>query len=120
MKKAIFIIATLFFSTQIFSQVTADKLVGEWAYAVSTEEGDITGKMKFTNSENKLAGTVVADDGTRMKMNKLEIKEGNKIYFEVTPDYDVFKVTMKIDGKKMNGYGGPTGQDFSITAAKKE
>ncbi len=120
MKKAIFIIAALIFSSQIYSQVTADKLAGEWTYAVETDEGDITGKMKFTNTDNKLAGTVTADDGTRMTMNKLEIKDGNKIYFEVTPEYDVFKVTLKVDGKKISGFGGPSGQDFVISGARKE
>jgi hypothetical protein len=120
MKNAILIIAMFFFTSQIFAQLSADKLTGEWTYAVSTDEGDVTGKIKFTNTDNKLAGTVIADDGTRMTVNKLEIKDGNKIYFEVTPEYDVFKVTLKVDGKKLNGYGGPTGQDFSITGVKKE
>lgn len=120
MKRAIFIVAVLFFSIPIFSQVTADDLVGEWTYAVSTDQGDLTGKLYFTKSNNQLEGTVFADDGTRMKMKKLEIKEDSKIYFEVTPEYEVFKVTLKVDGKKLSGFGGLSGQDFSITGARKK
>jgi hypothetical protein len=80
----------------------------------------LTGIIKITEKEGKLAGSIVSDDGNTFPATKMEIKEGDILYFELVPDYDVIKVSVKIDGKKFTGTVGTDQGEIPISGEKKE
>lgn len=121
MKKFLILLFVLGISSQLFADIKAKQVVGKWKYAVETDQGDMTGFLKFVETDGKLAGEVIPDDaGAVFKMTKVEIKEGNKVYFVIVPEYDEIKVTIKIEGKKFRGTGGTYQGDFPITGEKVE
>ena len=103
MKKLFVLLFVLGLSTQLFANISVKQVVGKWKYTIATDNGDYTGSLKFVEKEGKLTGEVYSDDGGMFKMTKAEIKEGNVLYFELAPEYEVIKVTVKIDGKKFKG-----------------
>ena len=120
MKKLFVLLFVLAISSQIFANISAKQVVGKWKYAIETDQGDITGVLKFVEKEGKLTGEVYSDDGGMFDMTKVEIKEGNVLYFELVPEYDVIKVTLKIEGKKFKGSGSTSGGEFPLIGEKLE
>lgn len=120
MKKLLSILFILAISTQVFAKLNPKQVVGNWKYTVVTEQGDMTGTLKFIEKEGKLSGEVYSDDGGVFKMNKVEIKEGDLLYFELTPEYDVIKVTVKIEGEKFKGSGSTSEGEFVLIGEKTE
>ncbi|NOR75132.1 MAG: hypothetical protein GQ525_08220 [Draconibacterium sp.] len=120
MKKLLIVLFVLGISTQLFANISAKQLVGKWKYTVETDGGNMTGSLKFVKKEGELTGEVIADDGGMFPITKIEIKEGNILYFELKPEYDVIKVTLKIEGKKFKGSGSTYEGDFTITGEKTE
>lgn len=118
MKKLLIILFVLGISTQIFAEIKTKQLVGKWKYLVVTDQGDMTGFLKFSEKEGKLAGEVWSDDGNTFPMTKVELKEGNTLYFELIPDYDVIKVTVKVEGEKFKGTGSTYEGEFALTGEK--
>ena len=53
-------------------------------------------------------------------MSNVEIKDNNVLYFEVTPDYNVLKISLSIDGKKYEGTVDVGDMQVPITGEKKE
>jgi hypothetical protein len=115
MKKILIVLFILCISAQVFAQITPKQIVGKWNYTVVTEMGDMTGFLKFVEKEGKLTGQVVSDDGGMFTMTKVEIKDGDILYFEIIPEYDVLKVTLNIDGKKFKGKGSTSEGDFTLS-----
>jgi len=120
MKKLLVLLFVLGISTQLFADISAKQVVGKWKYTVVVDGGEMTGILKFVEKEGKLTGEVISDDGGMFQMTKVEIKEGNILYFELKPEYDVIKVTIKIEGKKFKGSGSTYDGDFSLTGEKVE
>jgi hypothetical protein len=120
MKKFIVLLFVLALSTQLFANISAKQVVGKWKYTIVTDNGDYTGTLKFVEKEGKLTGEVYSDDGGMFKMTKVEIKEGNVLYFELVPEYDPIKVTVKIEGKKFKGSGSTYEGDFPLVGEKTE
>ena len=100
MKKLLLGLLIVALSTPVFAKLKAKRLAGTWNYTVQTDQGSLTGIFKFTKVKKELKGEVVTDDGMTMTMDKLEIKDGDVLYFEVTPDYDPIRVTLQINGQK--------------------
>jgi hypothetical protein len=50
----------------------------------------------------------------------MAIKEGNILYFELVPESEVIRITLKIDGKKFTGTAGTDQGEIPITGEKKE
>jgi hypothetical protein len=100
MKKILTVLFILCISAQVFAQINSKQIVGKWKYTVVTEMEDMTGVLNFVEKEGKLTGEVYSDDGGMFSMTKVEIKEGNILYFELKPEYDVLKVTLKVEGEK--------------------
>ena len=120
MKKLIFLLFILVFSTQVFAKLTPKQVVGKWKYSVQLDQGEMKGNFIFAEKEGKLTGEIVTDDGYSFTFAKVEIKEDNTVYIEFTPEYDVIKLTLKIDGKKFKGTGSSVNGDAPITGEKVE
>jgi hypothetical protein len=120
MKKLLFALFVLAISSQVFAEITVKQVLGDWKYIVNTDQGALTGVIRLTEKEGKLAGSVISDDGNTFAVSKLEIKEGDILYFEIVPEYDVIKVSLKIDGKKFTGTVGTDQGEIPITGEKKE
>jgi hypothetical protein len=120
MKKLLVLLFVLGISTQLFANISAKQVVGKWKYAIETDQGNMTGSLNFVEKEGKLTGEVYTDNGDMFTMTKVEIKEGNILYFELKPEYDVIKVTLKIEGKKFKGSGSTYEGEFPLTGEKTE
>lgn len=120
MKKLLFALFVLAISSQVFAKITVKEVLGDWKYTVTTDQGALTGVIKIIEKEGKLVGSVISDDGNTFPATKMEIKEENILYFELVPEYDVIKVTLKIDGKKFIGTVGNDQGEIPITGEKKE
>lgn len=118
MKKLLLVLFILGFAAQVFAEIKTKDVVGKWKYTVITEQGDMTGILKFIKKEGKLTGEVITDDGGVFPLTKVEIQEKNKLYFELNPDYDVYKVTVVIEGKKFKGTGSTSQGEFGLTGEK--
>lgn len=120
MKKLLIILFILGVSTQLFAEIETSQVVGKWKYTVVTDQGEMTGVLKFVEKEGKLTGDVLSDDGNTFPMTKIELKEGNTLYFELKPEYDVIKVTVQIKGEKFAGTGSTYEGEFALTGEKVE
>jgi hypothetical protein len=119
MKKILFALFVLAISSQVFAEITVKQVLGDWKYVVNTDQGALTGVIRLTEKEGKLAGIVITDDGNTYAVSKLEIKDENILYFEIVPEYNIIKVTLKIDGKKFTGTVGNDQGEIPITGEKK-
>ena len=120
MKKLLVLLFVLGISTQLFANIKAKQVVGKWTYTVETDQGNLTGFLKFTEKEGKLTGEVISSDGGVYPMKKVEIQQGNQVFFTLVPDYDEIKITIKIEGKKYKGSGSTYDGDFPIVGEKTE
>lgn len=120
MKKLLFALLLVAVASQAIGQITVKQVLGDWKYSVNIDQGTLTGVIKVIEKEGKLAGTIIDDGGNSFPAAKMEIREGNILYFELTPDYDLLKVTLKIDGKKFTGTVGTPQGEVPITGEKKE
>lgn len=120
MKKLLIVLFVFGISTQIFAKITVKQMVGTWNYTVVTDEGDLTGVIKFTKVDGELAGEVITDDGNTIPLSKIEIKENNVFYFELQPDYEILRVTLTIDGKKYSGAVATDQGEVTVSGDKQE
>ena len=120
MKKLITFLLLIGISTVVFAELKPKDVAGKWKYAVVTDQGDMTGNLVFKETEGKLTGEVVTNDSGTFAMDKVELKDGNVLYFELTPDYEPIKVTVKVEGKKFKGTGATTQGEFNLTGEKVE
>ena len=120
MKKLLIVLFVLGLSVQGFAQLNAKQVVGNWKYTVDTGEGQMTGVLKFIEKEGNLSGDVITNEGGTFPFTKIELKEENVLYFELKPEYDVIKVTVKIEGDKFKGTGSTYEGDFALTGEKQK
>ncbi|MEX2564639.1 MAG: hypothetical protein WD431_01700 [Cyclobacteriaceae bacterium] len=80
--------------------------------------GDMNGVLKFVEKEGKLTGEVIPDDGGVFPMTKVEIKEGDVLYFELVFKYQLLKTTLKVDGEKFKGSGYSYDGEFELFGKK--
>ena len=121
MKKLFIGLFILGLSTQVFAKIKAKDIAGTWEYTVQTDQGDLTGVLNFTKEKKgALSGEVVTDDGTTIPMSKIEIKEGDVLYFEIQPEYDVMQITVNIEGDKFKGVVDTGQGDMTLIGEKKK
>ncbi len=120
MKRILSILFILFVSTQVFAKLKPKHIVGKWKYTVVMDQGELKGVFNFTEKEGKLSGEIVTDDGYNFTFSKVEIKKDNTIYFEFTPEYEMYKITLTVDGEKFKGSGSSSGGEAPITGEKVE
>ena len=74
--------------------------VGKWNFDVPDAPGDNTGKAEFKNQDGKLMVVLTIENNPSPAY---EVKrDGNKLVFKYTRDYDV-TVTLAPDGDKLKG-----------------
>ena len=121
MKRLLVTLFILTLSIQLFAKIKAKHIVGTWTYAVQTDQGNMTGTLKFTKAKkSKLEGEVLTDDGTTIPMLKIEIRDGDVLYFEVQPDYEVLRVSMKIAGDSYEGTVATDQGEAPVTGRKQK
>jgi len=120
MKKVVLVCLILGFSTQISAQLKEKELMGNWKYTVSTDQGPLTGILNFAEEEGKLAGKVISSEGESWTMKSLEIKEADTVNFEVTPQGEIFKSTLKFVGDTFTGMTGPTHTQYKVTGERQK
>jgi hypothetical protein len=104
MKNLLIGLFILLLASPVFAKIKAKHVAGTWSYTVQTPDGTLAGSLEFTKEKKgKLSGKVIADSGDTFTMLKVEIKEGDVVYFEIQPDYEVMKVTMKLEGDTYKG-----------------
>lgn len=92
--------------------------MGTWNYTVATDQGDMTGVLNFTEKEGELTGEVATSDYQVFKMDLIELREENVLYFEMTPDYEKFTATLKIEGDTFKGKSGPAYTQYEVEGEK--
>lgn len=100
------------------AQLKEKDVIGTWSYLLSTDEGQLTGKLVFEKRDDILAGEVHTDDGDVFTMTKVEIRDNGVLYFELQPEYDVLKVTLTIDEEKYTGTAGSYDGELPVTGEK--
>jgi hypothetical protein len=103
MKKIFVLLIALSISVCVFASLDVKQVLGLWEYSIVLDQDDMKGKLKFYENEGKLTGEVITQDGTTFKMTKVELKDENILYFELQPEYDVIKVSAKVEGDKAKG-----------------
>ena len=118
MKKLIILFFVVGIAFSSSAQLEENDVLGNWKYTVETDQGQMTGVLKFKMKEGKLTGQVLSDDGGYFDLTKIELKKDNILYFELQPDYEVIKVSVKVDGDSFKGTGGTTQGEFALTGKK--
>ncbi len=103
MKKLLIVLLVLGVSTQVFGKLKEKQVIGKWKYTVETDQGQMAGVFNIIKEEGKLGGEVVTDDGYTLPFTKVEIKEDDTLYMELTTDSDVITISVKIEGDAFNG-----------------
>jgi len=120
MKKLFLVLFILGIIYQGNAQNDHSTILGKWKYNVETDYSPMAGVLIFSEKEGKLAGEVAPDEGGNFPMTKVEMHEDNTLYFELKPEYDVIKVTVKVDGKKFKGTGSTYQGEFALSGERKE
>lgn len=120
MKRLFILTFALVLASPIFAHLDAKQLVGNWKYNVTTDQGDMTGIFKFVETEGKLSGEVLTNEGYTIPFTKIEIKEENQLYLELKTESDLIKVTVKVEGKTFKGTGTSYQGEAPITGVKQE
>lgn len=118
MKKLFIFLFVLGFTSPIFAQLKSSEVVGTWKYKVIVDQGDMTGVFKLAETDGKLTGNVVSNDGYNLPFTKIELKADNVLYLELKTDSDLIKVTVTVDGEKFKGNASSYNGEAPITGEK--
>ena len=121
MKNLLIALFVLLIAGPVYSKIKAKHVAGTWNYTVQTPDGDLTGSLKFTKEKKgKLSGEVMTDDGQTFTMTKVEIREGDVVYFEIQPDYEVMMVTMNVEGDQYKGVVATSQGEVPVFGSKQK
>ena len=120
MKKLLVALFVLVIAIPTFAGLKEKDVIGKWSYKVTLDEGELTGVFQFEKKDGKLAGEVITSEGESIVMSTIEIKDNNVVYFEITPEYDVMKISITVDGKKYAGTVGTYDGSIDVTGEKIE
>lgn len=120
MKKLTVFLFLLGISTFVFAELKPKDVVGKWKYNVDTGGEQLTGVFNFMEKDGNLAGEVISANGDKIPFTKIEIKNGNELYLELKTDYDLIKITFKVDGKKYSGMASNSEGEAPISGEKVE
>ena len=87
---------------------------------MDTGDQILTGTLTFSEKDNALTVAVVTGEGDVFPVAKVVSKPDNVLYFEIKPENDVIKVTLKIDGDKFRGNGSNYQGEFVVTGEKQK
>jgi hypothetical protein len=118
MKKLFFLLFVLGFNSPIFAQLKTNEVVGSWKYKVIVDQGDMTGVFKLSETDGKISGNVVTNEGNSIPFTKVELQPENVLYMELKTDSDLIKVKVTVDGKKFKGTASSYQGEAPITGEK--
>lgn len=120
MKKIMLVLFVLGLSLQSFARPGEKDVLGTWTYKVETDQGDLTGTLKFEKKDGALAGVVNTDDGEVFNFSKVELREDNVLYCELDTGYEILEISVTVEGKEMKGTVGNSEGSFPMTCEKVE
>ncbi len=120
MKKLFILLFAVCFTLPVFAQLENKQVVGTWKYKVDTGDQILTGTLTFAEKEDTLTVAVVTGEGDAFPVAKVTSKPENVLYFEIKPDNDLIKVSLKIDGNKFRGNGSNYQGEFVVTGEKQK
>lgn len=121
MKNLLIGLFILLVATPVFAKIKAKHVAGTWSYTVQTPDATLTGSLEFTKEKKgKLSGKVIADTGDTFTMLKVEIRDGDVVYFEIQPDYEVMKVTMTLEGDAYTGMVAVSQGEIPVKGEKRK
>lgn len=97
-----------------------EDLKGTWKYKVETDQGDLTGTLKFEEKEGALAGDVYTDDGEILSFSKIESRADNTFYMELDTGYELMEITVTLKGNTFEGTVESPSGSFPLTGEKAE
>ncbi len=120
MKKLFIFLFAMVLTLPSFAKFEAKQVVGTWKYRVDAGDQVLTGTLKFAEKDNNLTVAVITGEGDVFPVTKVEIKPENILYFEIKPDNDLIKVTLKVNGEKFTGTGSNYQGEFTVTGEKQK
>ncbi len=116
---SLFVVITILFSATIVSAQNKNDFIGTWNYeAPYAPYGYEKGKILMSfDKDNELIGEVEFQDGYKIKMKDIEIKE-NKLIFGINIDYEYIKTEVSVKEKKMKGIVNSPNGKIELTANK--
>ena len=121
MKNLLFGLFMLFVVTPVFAEIKAKHVAGTWTYNLQAPDGNLTGSLEFTKEKNdKLSGKVITDTGDTYTMIKVEIQDGDVVYFELQPDYELIKVSMTLKDDTYKGIVAVSQGEMPVTGEKRK
>ena len=120
MKKLLLVLFVLGISLQSFAGLKEKNVIGTWKYKVETDEGTLTGTLKFEKKEGELVGEVNTDDGEFFTFSKVELKENDVLYMELDTGYEILELSLTVKGKAFEGTVGNEGGSYLMTGEKIE
>lgn len=118
MKKILLFSIILLFNLPLLAKITNKQITGTWNYTVDTGSEIWKGVFKFTETEGKLAGQAITNDGYTLPFSKIEIREENILYLEIKTESDLIKITLKVDQNKFSGKGTSYQGEAPVTGEK--
>jgi hypothetical protein len=115
MKKLVIALFVMGIAFPSFAGLKPKNVVGTWTYELTVEGQNTRGTLKFEKDGKGLSGEVITEDGYTFPMTKVEIREGDVLYFEMEDNYAPYKASMIIDGKAYAGTVDRNGVEVPVT-----
>ncbi len=121
--KKVFILLVVF-SLSAFKAVGhfPDKkdVTGEWKFSCpEAPYGYQSGILNFELKKGDLEGDVNFDDGYKIDLTKVELKD-QELILNLYVDYELITVKLTVDEDKLTGHVNSSQGRFSVTAVRKE
>lgn len=103
MKKLMLALFVLSLAIPSLAGAKEKEVPGTWKYRVETDQGELTGTLKFEEKEGNLSGEVHTDEGEVLTFRKVELKENDILYCELDTGYEILEVSLTVKGNTMEG-----------------
>lgn len=120
MKKNLLLIAVICFVLPVLGQNNFNEIKGKWSYSVDAGGTYMTGVFHFFENNGTLTGEIQSAEGYVIPFSKVEQKEENVFYLEAKTEYDLYKITVKINDDKFSGTGTSYQGEAPITGERKK
>ena len=116
---ATFMALAVLFTGTLASAQNKNDVVGVWNYEVpNAPYGYQKGKITISlDKEKNLKGEVEFQDGYKIKIKDIELKEG-KVILGMNIDYEYIKTEVSVNGKTMEGFVNSPDGKLKLTAKK--
>lgn len=120
MKKSMLVLFVLSLAIYSFAGQKDNGVTGTWKYKVETDQGQLTGTLKFEEKEGNMTGEVHTQEGEILSFSKVELLENDMVYCELDTGYEILEVSLTLKGNTMEGTVGNEQGSFPITCEKVE